>query len=79
MAEATIPTFMRGKDKIMSLTDAVKTFIKPGTCLCAGGFSYTKKPFALAREIIRQNIGDLFVTMNGGASICEFLAAPGPA
>ena len=53
MAEATIPTFMRGKEKIMSLTDAVKTFIKPGTCMCAGGFSYTKERFALVREFIR--------------------------
>jgi glutaconate CoA-transferase subunit A len=77
MAEATIPTFMRGKDKIMSLSDAVKTFVKPGTCICPGGFSYTKKPFALAREVIRQNLGDLFVTMNGGASICEFWCAAG--
>jgi glutaconate CoA-transferase subunit A len=77
MAEATIPTFMRGKDKIMSLSDAVKTFIKPGTCICRGGFSYTKKPFALAREVIRQNIGDLFATMNGGASIVDFWAGAG--
>lgn len=77
MAEATIPTFMRGKDKIMSLSDAVKTFIKPGTCICPGGFSYTKKPFALAREVIRQNIGDLFATMNGGASIVDFWAGAG--
>jgi glutaconate CoA-transferase subunit A len=77
MAEATIPIFMRGKDKIMSLSDAVKTFVKPGTCICPGGFSYTKKPFALAREVIRQNIGELFVTMNGGASICEFWCGTG--
>jgi glutaconate CoA-transferase subunit A len=61
----------------MSLSDAVKTFIKKGTCICPGGFSYTKKPFALAREVIRQDIKDLFVTMNGGASICEFWAAAG--
>ncbi len=77
MAEATIPTFMRGKDKIMSLSEAVKTFVKPGTCICPGGFSYTKKPFALAREIIRQKIGDLFATMNGGASIVDFWAGAG--
>ena len=77
MAEATIPTFMRGKDKIMSLSDAVKTFVKKGTCICPGGFSYTKKPFALAREVIRQDIGDLFVTMNGGASICEIWCGTG--
>jgi len=77
MAEVTIPTFMRGKDKIMSLPDAVKTFVKPGCCICPGGFSYTKKPFALAREVIRQNIGGLFATMNGGASIVDFWAGAG--
>ncbi|MBN2720761.1 MAG: hypothetical protein JXR72_06650, partial [Proteobacteria bacterium] len=77
MAEATIPVYLRGKDKKMSLSDAVKTFVKPGCCICPGGFSYTRKPFALAREVIRQNIGNLFVTMNGGASICEFWCGTG--
>jgi glutaconate CoA-transferase subunit A len=77
MTHKAIPSFMRGKDKKMSLPEAVKTFIKPGCCLCTGGFSYTKKPFALGREIIRQGIGDLFVTMNGGASLEDMLVGAG--
>lgn len=61
--------------KIMTAKEAVQKFLKPGICLCIGGFSYTRKPMTLIREIIRQGIGDLFVTMNGGASCAEFLAA----
>jgi glutaconate CoA-transferase subunit A len=77
MTEFTVPSFMAGKDKIMSAPEAVSRFIKPGCCLCTGGFSYTKKPFALVREIIRQKIDNLFVTMNGGASAEEFLVGAG--
>jgi glutaconate CoA-transferase, subunit A len=77
MTMKNVPPFMKGKAKKMTLPDAVKTFIKPGCTLCTGGFSYTRKPFALGREIIRQNIGDLFLTMNGGASLEDMLIGAG--
>lgn len=65
------------ESKIMTAREAVKKFIKPGCCLCIGGFSYTRKPMTLVREIVRQGIGELFVTANGGASEMEILAANG--
>ena len=61
--------------KIMTAKEAVQKFIKPGTCLCVGGFSYTRRPMTLVREVVRQGIGDLFVTMNGGTGAEEILAA----
>src|SRR5512138_1274050 len=60
MTQKNVPSFMKGKAKKMPLSEAVKTFIKPGCTLCTGGFSYTRKPFAIGREIVRQNVGGLF-------------------
>ncbi len=42
-----------------------------------GGFSYTRRPYTIAREVTRQRdrIQKTFCTINGGASIEEALAA----
>ena len=61
--------------KRMTAKAAVETFIKPGACLCVGGFGYTRLPMTLIREIIRQRVGRLFVTTCGAAAALEFLAA----
>jgi glutaconate CoA-transferase subunit A len=44
------------KSKIISLEDAVKRFITPGTVLAVGGMHMHNNPMALVREIVRQNI-----------------------
>lgn len=59
----------------MTARAAVERFIKPGACLCVGGFGYTRLPMTLVREIIRQRIGELFVTTCGAAAALELLAA----
>src|SRR2546425_4221716 len=63
--------------EIMTAREAVERYIKTGTQVCWGGFSYTRRPYTIAREVIRQRdrIQHLFCTMNGGASIEEALAA----
>src|SRR5260370_7532846 len=63
--------------EIMTAREAVERYIKTGTQVCWGGFSYTRRPYTIAREVIRQRdrIQHLFCTMNGGASIEESLAA----
>ena len=63
--------------KIMTAQEAVKTYIKPGTHIAFGGFTVLRRPMAIAREICRQNIGDLYVNMNGGSIIEEMLAGCG--
>ena len=63
--------------KVMSLHDAVANYIKPGTHIAFGGFTILRRPMAVAREIVRQGIGDLFVTMNGGTAVEEMLAGAG--
>lgn len=65
------------KDKVMTAKEAVSRFIKPGTHIAFGGFTILRRPNTIAREIVRQGIGDLFVTMNGGSYIEEMLAGSG--
>jgi len=70
-------TAPKNRNKIMTAKEAVSKYIKPGTCLCLGGFGYTRSPMTLIREIIRQQVEELFVTTCGGANAMEFLAANG--
>ena len=65
----------KNRNKIMTAREAVSKYIKSGTCLCIGGFGYTRNPMTLIREIIRQQIGELFVTTCGAANSMECLAA----
>jgi len=64
-------------NKIMSAAEAVSRFIKPGTHIAFGGFTVLRRPMTVAREIVRQGIGGLFVTMNGGTIVEEMLAGAG--
>jgi glutaconate CoA-transferase subunit A len=61
--------------KIMTAKEAVDRYIKPGACLCIGGFGYTRLPMTIVREIMRQQVGELFVATCGAAAAMEFLAA----
>lgn len=63
--------------KLMPLDEAVRTFIKPGTHLSLGGFTALRRPMAFAREIARQNIGDLFLSSNGMGIAEEILIGCG--
>ena len=65
------------KDKVMSAKEAVQKYIKPGTHIAFGGFTLLRRPNTIAREIVRQGIGDLYVTMNGGTYVEEMLAGAG--
>ena len=65
------------QNKVMSAADAVKRFVKPGTHIAFGGFTILRRPMVVAREVVRQGIGDLFVTMNGGTVVEEMLAGMG--
>lgn len=65
------------ESKIMTAKQAVERFIHPGCHIAFGGFTILRRPMAIAREIVRQNIGELFVTMNGGTIVEEMLAGAG--
>ena len=40
--------------EIMTAKEAVERYIHTGTQVCWGGFSYTRRPFTICREVIRQ-------------------------
>ncbi|MCL2498638.1 MAG: hypothetical protein FWF06_08530 [Symbiobacteriaceae bacterium] len=63
--------------KIMSAAEAVATFIQPGCHVAFGGFTILRRPMTIAREIVRQEIGELYVAMNGGTLVEEMLAGAG--
>jgi len=64
-------------EKIMTAGEAVRRFIEPGAHIAFGGFTILRRPMTIAREIVRQRIGNLFVTMNGGTLVEEMLAGAG--
>lgn len=61
----------------MSAAEAVERYIRPGAHIAFGGFTILRRPMTVAREIVRQGVGDLFVTMNGGTVVEEMLAGMG--
>ena len=46
------------KKIVMSLHDAIKTYVKSGDSICIGGFTTNRKPYAAVYEILRQGLGD---------------------
>lgn len=67
----------KSNGKIMTASEAVRRFIKPGTHIAFGGFTVLRRPMTIAREIARQRVGDLYVCMNGGTMAEEMLAGCG--
>lgn len=64
-------------DKVMTAREAVSRFIKPGAHIAFGGFTILRRPNTIARELLRQGIGELYITMNGGTLVEEMLAGAG--
>lgn len=75
--DGNTPGRARTSSKVMTAKEAVEKYIRPGACLCIGGFGYTRLPMTLVREIIRQQVSELFVATCGAAAALEFLAANG--
>ena len=52
----TISSSPHRKTKVVSLAEAVATWVEPSCCLAVGGMHMHNNPMALVREIIRQRI-----------------------
>lgn len=48
-------------DKVMPLSDAIREYVKEGSHISIGGFTINRNPMAAVYEIIRQQIGDLYL------------------
>ncbi|MCX7966799.1 MAG: glutaconate CoA-transferase [Syntrophorhabdaceae bacterium] len=64
-------------DKLMSLEEAVKKFIKNGSQIALGGFTVMRNPMALAYEIIRQGIKDLHIVCHSHGQALDVLIGAG--
>ena len=61
------------KARVMSLEEAVKTFIKDGCMIGFGGFTgFNRNPTAVAWEMVRQGVKDLHV-MDRHGSVCTWM------
>lgn len=52
--------------KVMTAAEAVEKFVHNGDCLAIGGFVTNRRPYALVREVIRQQKKELYI--EGGPS-----------
>lgn len=64
-------------DKLMSADAAVSRFIKDGCQLAIGGFSITRNPMAIAYEIIRQRVKDLYLVCHSHGQALDVLIGAG--
>jgi len=62
--------------KVMTLKDAVASFVHPGDFLFIGGY-VCRTPFAAIHEIIRQNIGELTIVRSNAADDFDMLIGAG--
>ncbi|MHA1143917.1 MAG: CoA transferase subunit A [Candidatus Helarchaeota archaeon] len=64
-------------DKIMSLEEAVSTYVQDGDWVGIGGLSFWRKAVGITREIIRQNKKDLGVVSFVGGICTDMLIGAG--
>ena len=62
------------KDKRLSLTEAVSTFVQDGCTLGIGGFVNSRQPVATVHEIIRQGKQDLTLAFHSAGLAVEYLS-----
>ncbi|MHA1292637.1 MAG: CoA transferase subunit A [Promethearchaeota archaeon] len=61
--------------KIMSLEEAISTYVQDGDLIGTGGLSFWRKPICACREIIKQNKKDLTIcTFVGGMDVDMLIA-----
>jgi glutaconate CoA-transferase subunit A len=63
--------------KLMSAAEAVRRFIPHGAQVALGGFTVNRNPMALAREIIRQGVKDLYVVCHSHGQAMDLLIGAG--
>lgn len=64
------------KNKVVTIPEAVKKFVKPDISIYLAGFAYSE-PFAFVYEIIRQKNKNLFVIKTSGGLMVDMLLGAG--
>ncbi|MDD5205632.1 MAG: CoA transferase subunit A [Desulfobacterales bacterium] len=65
------------RDKLMTLEEAVRRFVKHGCQLAVGGFTVTRNPMALTYEIIRQGVRDIHLCCHSNGQSLDVLIGAG--
>lgn len=63
--------------QILTLQEAVKTFIRDGSHIAIGGFTVSRNPMGITNEIIRQGQKDLHVYVSSQGQALEMLIGAG--
>ncbi len=63
------------KNKLVSVSDAIRTFVKDGAYITTGGFSTNRIPTALLHEIVRQGRKDLGLSAHAMTHAFQILCA----
>ena len=64
-------------DKLMTLPEAVKRFVKDGSQITLGGFTVARNPMAVAYEIIRQRVKDIHLVCHSHGQALDVLIGAG--
>lgn len=64
-------------NKIMTLEEAVKKYIKNGSQIAIGGFTITRNPMALIYEIVRQKIQNIHLVCHSNGQGLDILIGAG--
>jgi glutaconate CoA-transferase subunit A len=70
-------TYPEISEKLMTLEEAVKKFIKDGSQIAIGGFTVTRNPMAIIYEIIRQDIKDIHLVCHSNGQGLDVLIGAG--
>jgi glutaconate CoA-transferase subunit A len=61
------------EDKLMSLPEAIRRFVKNGSQVAVGGFTITRNPMAAVYEIVRQGIKDIHLVCHSNGQALDVL------
>jgi glutaconate CoA-transferase subunit A len=64
-------------DKLMTLDEAVKRFIKDGSQIAIGGFTVTRNPMSIAYEMVRQQIKNIHLVCHSHGQALDVLIGAG--
>ena len=65
------------QDKLMTAAEAVDRYVEDGSLLALGGFTVSRNPMLLAREIIRQGKKDLHLAVHSQGQAMDLLIGAG--
>src|SRR5512143_1946791 len=65
------------EDKLMSLPQAIKRFVKDGAQIAIGGFTVTRNPMAAVYEIVRQGVKDIHLVCHSNGQGLDVLIGAG--